>query len=97
MSLKNSRTVLKSILARSVISVSFAVTTGAGCARVPKNVPARLLYRNKHLNKHLIFFHDISLILYIQFELFEFFFKYALLFFKGDGGLFKFLKEVVDG
>ena len=93
MSLKNSRTVLKSILARSVISVSFAVTTGAGCARVPKNVPARLLYRNKHL----IFFHDISLILYIQFELFEFFFKYALLFFKGDGGLFKFLKEVVDG
>jgi hypothetical protein len=71
MSLKNSRTGLKSILARSVIFVSFAVTTGAGFARVPKNVPARLLYRNKHL----IFFHDISLILYIQFELFEFFFK----------------------
>jgi hypothetical protein len=93
MSLKNSRTVLKSILARSVIFVSFAVTTGAGCALVPKNVPARTLYRNKHL----IFFHDISLILYIRFELFEFFFKYGLLFFKGDGGLFKFPKEVVDG
>jgi hypothetical protein len=49
MSLKNSRKILKSILARSVIFVSFAVTTGAGYAWVPKNVPARPLPRNKCL------------------------------------------------
>jgi hypothetical protein len=43
MSPKNSRKASKSILARSVISVSSAVMIDAGCAGFKKNVPARHL------------------------------------------------------
>ncbi len=49
MSLRNSRKVLKSILARDVIFVSFAVTIVAGSAWVPKNVHAKHLSKNKCL------------------------------------------------
>jgi len=45
----------------------------------------------------IIFFHNIFCIPDIRFELFEFFFKYGLLLFKSCCGLFKFLKEVIDG
>jgi hypothetical protein len=47
MSLKNSRKALKSILAGSVIFASLAVTIGAGCVWVLKNVSARRLFKNK--------------------------------------------------
>jgi hypothetical protein len=43
MSLKNSRKVLRSILAKSVIFVNFAVMIDAGCAGFKKNVSARHL------------------------------------------------------
>jgi hypothetical protein len=49
MFLKYSRKVLKNILARSVIFVNFAVTTGAGSAKIPKIVRARHLSKNKCL------------------------------------------------
>ena len=93
MCLKNSWKALKSILARSAIFASFAVTTGAGSARALKDVRARRLPRNKCPT----YFPNLFLKPDIRFELFEFFFKKGLLRFKDHGGLFKFFKKVVDG
>jgi hypothetical protein len=47
MFLKNSRKVIKSILAGSVIFANLAVTIGAGCVWVLKIVSARHLFKNK--------------------------------------------------
>lgn len=55
MSLKNRMKILKSIIARSVIFVSFAVTIGAGCAYVLKNVREERFYVIRTLSHRVCF------------------------------------------